>query len=103
MENDTQVLAIAREEIGADPRLTLIEADGADFLAGCAERFDFIYADAWPGTDLILMQALIARDPSMAKAAALRARAEAWRPYRAYAALHVWNEIADQAGSAKGG
>jgi DNA-3-methyladenine glycosylase II len=60
-------------------------------------------ADAWPGTDLILMQALVARDPSMAKAAALRARAEAWRPYRAYAALHVWNEIADRAGSAKGG
>jgi len=60
-------------------------------------------ADAWPGTDLILMQALAARDPSMAKAAALRARAEAWRPYRAYAALHVWNEIADRAGSAKGG
>lgn len=60
-------------------------------------------ADAWPGTDLILMQALAARDPSMAKAAALRARAETWRPYRAYAALHVWNEIADRAGSAKGG
>ncbi|MFK4441947.1 DNA-3-methyladenine glycosylase II [Caballeronia udeis] len=60
-------------------------------------------ADAWPGTDLILMQALVARDPSMAKAAALRARAEAWRPYRAYAALHVWNEIADRAGSARGG
>jgi len=59
--------------------------------------------DAWPGTDLILMQALAARDPSMAKAAALRARAENWRPYRAYAALHVWNEIADRAGSAKGG
>ncbi|WP_174364385.1 DNA-3-methyladenine glycosylase 2 family protein [uncultured Caballeronia sp.] len=59
--------------------------------------------DAWPGTDLILMQALAARDPSMAKAAALRARAENWRPYRAYAALHVWNEIADRTGSAKGG
>jgi DNA-3-methyladenine glycosylase II len=60
-------------------------------------------ADAWPGTDLVLMQALIARDPSMAKAAALRARAEHWRPYRAYAALHIWNEIADRAGGAKGG
>lgn len=60
-------------------------------------------ADAWPGTDLVLMQALAARDPSMAKAAALRARAEAWRPYRAYAALHLWNEIADRAGGAKGG
>ena len=60
-------------------------------------------ADAWPGTDLILVQALAARDPSMAKAATLRARAEHWRPYRAYAALHLWNEIADRAGTAKGG
>ena len=49
VENDLQVLAIAREEIGADPRLTLIEADGAGFLAKCTERYDFIYADAWPG------------------------------------------------------
>jgi predicted O-methyltransferase YrrM len=49
VENDTQVLAIAREEIGVDPRLTLIEADGADFLASCTERYDFIYADTWPG------------------------------------------------------
>jgi DNA-3-methyladenine glycosylase II len=39
----------------------------------------------------------------MAKAATLRARAEHWRPYRAYAALHLWNEIADRAGTAKGG
>ncbi len=49
VENDPQVLAIAREEIGADPRLILIEADGADFLTSCTERFDFIYADTWPG------------------------------------------------------
>ena len=49
VENDPQVLAIAREEIGADRRLTLIEADGADFLGSCGERYDFIYADAWPG------------------------------------------------------
>ncbi|MDE1180576.1 AlkA N-terminal domain-containing protein [Paraburkholderia sp.] len=60
-------------------------------------------ADAWPGTDLVLLQALVARDPSMANKAALRARADHWRPYRAYAALHLWNEIADCAGAAKGG
>ena len=49
VENDPQVLAIARDELGTDPGLTLIEADGADFLASCTERFDFIYADTWPG------------------------------------------------------
>jgi len=48
VENDRQVLAIARDEVGADPRLTLIEADGADFLETCIKRFDFIYADTWP-------------------------------------------------------
>jgi DNA-3-methyladenine glycosylase II len=60
-------------------------------------------ADAWPATDLVLMQSLTARDPAMAKAAQLRARAQTWSPYRAYAALHLWNEIADRAGAAKGG
>ena len=49
VENDPRVLAIARDEVGADPRLTLIEADGADFLANCTQRFDFIYADTWSG------------------------------------------------------
>lgn len=49
VENDAKVLAIARDEIGADPRLTLIHSDGADFLASCTERYDLIYPDAWPG------------------------------------------------------
>ena len=49
VENDATVLAIARDEIGSDPRLILIESDGADFLAGCKDCFDLIYADAWPG------------------------------------------------------
>jgi predicted O-methyltransferase YrrM len=49
VENDPKVLAIAQDEIGGDPRLTLIEADGADFLASCTQRYDLIYADTWPG------------------------------------------------------
>lgn len=49
VENDAKILAIARDEIGADPRLTLIESDGGDFLASCRDGFDLIYADAWPG------------------------------------------------------
>jgi predicted O-methyltransferase YrrM len=49
VENDPRLQAIARDEVGADPRLTLIEADAADFLATCTDRFDFIYADTWPG------------------------------------------------------
>jgi len=49
VENDAKLLAIAQDEIGNDSRLTLIHADGADFLASCKQRYDLIYADTWPG------------------------------------------------------
>lgn len=60
-------------------------------------------ADAWPASDLVLMQAIIARDPSLLRPAQQRERTDAWRPWRAYAAMHLWNEIADRAGAARGG
>lgn len=59
--------------------------------------------DAWPGTDLVLMQQLAARDPACTRPADQRRRSEAWRPWRAYAALHLWNDLADRAQSARGG
>ncbi|WP_322043658.1 DNA-3-methyladenine glycosylase family protein [Paraburkholderia sp. J67] len=60
-------------------------------------------ADAWPATDLVLMQTIAARDPNLVRATQQRARTDAWRPWRAYAAMHLWNEIADRAGAARGG
>ncbi|MFM0645478.1 AlkA N-terminal domain-containing protein [Paraburkholderia bryophila] len=60
-------------------------------------------ADAWPASDLVLMQAITARDPSLVRPTQQRARTDAWRPWRAYAAMHLWNEIADRAGGARGG
>ncbi|AOJ03358.1 MULTISPECIES: DNA-3-methyladenine glycosylase family protein [Burkholderia] len=60
-------------------------------------------ADAWPATDLVLMQAIAARDPALDRPASQRRRTDAWRPWRAYAAMHLWNEIADRAGAARGG
>jgi AraC family transcriptional regulator of adaptative response / DNA-3-methyladenine glycosylase II len=48
------------------------------------------WPDAFPHTDLVLCKALGTRNPSE-----ILARAEKWRPWRAYAALHLW---ADQAG-----
>ncbi|MFX1763442.1 AlkA N-terminal domain-containing protein [Paraburkholderia sp. A1RI-2L] len=60
-------------------------------------------ADAWPATDLVLMQAIAARDPALVRPTQQRARTDAWRPWRAYAAMHLWNEIADRAGAARGG
>ncbi|KAF1029174.1 MAG: DNA-3-methyladenine glycosylase 2 [Burkholderia plantarii] len=60
-------------------------------------------ADAWPATDLVLMQAIAARDAALDKPASQRRRSESWRPWRAYAAMHLWNEIADRLGAARGG
>jgi methylated-DNA-[protein]-cysteine S-methyltransferase len=46
--------------------------------------------DAFPAADVGLMRALARRQGTPASPAALRARAERWRPWRAYAALHLW-------------
>jgi AraC family transcriptional regulator, regulatory protein of adaptative response / DNA-3-methyladenine glycosylase II len=45
--------------------------------------------DAFPHSDLGLLRAL-----SLDKPAALLSRSEAWRPWRAYAALHLWHGYA---------
>nr|WP_233883938.1 AlkA N-terminal domain-containing protein [Paraburkholderia flagellata] len=60
-------------------------------------------ANAWPATDLVLMQAIAARDPVLVRATQQRTRTDTWSPWRAYAAMHLWNEIADRAGAARGG
>jgi AraC family transcriptional regulator of adaptative response / DNA-3-methyladenine glycosylase II len=46
--------------------------------------------DAFPTGDIGLMRAMTGPDGARPTAAALQARAEAWRPWRAYAALHLW-------------
>jgi AraC family transcriptional regulator of adaptative response / DNA-3-methyladenine glycosylase II len=46
--------------------------------------------DAFPHGDIGLMRAMANADGLRPTAAALLARAEAWRPWRAYAALHLW-------------
>ncbi|MEM8608020.1 MAG: AlkA N-terminal domain-containing protein [Myxococcota bacterium] len=47
------------------------------------------YPDAFPSGDLILRRAAAAPGETLA-AKALAQRAEAWQPWRAYAALHLW-------------
>jgi AraC family transcriptional regulator of adaptative response / DNA-3-methyladenine glycosylase II len=51
--------------------------------------------DAFPAGDVGLQRALADAGGAHPSAPALLARAEAWRPWRAYAALHLWT--ADQA------
>lgn len=48
--------------------------------------------DAFPAGDLGLRRALEAAGASAGEAA-LRARAAAWSPFRAYATLHLWNSL----------
>jgi AraC family transcriptional regulator of adaptative response / DNA-3-methyladenine glycosylase II len=46
--------------------------------------------DAFPAADIGLMRALTGPDGRRPTPAELLARAESWRPWRAYAALHLW-------------
>jgi AraC family transcriptional regulator of adaptative response / DNA-3-methyladenine glycosylase II len=54
--------------------------------------------DAFPAGDVGLQRAL-ADDEGRPSAAALLARAQAWRPWRAYAALHLWTSPNPQPGA----
>ena len=47
--------------------------------------------DAFPASDLVLMRKL-----GVTSARALEAHADRWRPWRAYAALYIWNEEAQR-------
>lgn len=49
------------------------------------------WPDAFPHTDLVLRKALCASNPTE-----ILARAEKWRPWRAYAALHLWATQTDK-------
>jgi AraC family transcriptional regulator, regulatory protein of adaptative response / DNA-3-methyladenine glycosylase II len=46
--------------------------------------------DAFPAGDLVLVRAMAARDGRDRSASELLNRAERWRPWRAYAAQHLW-------------
>jgi len=52
--------------------------------------------DAFPHGDIGLMRALADAQGRRPDAAELLARAEAWRPWRAYAALHLWTAEGDE-------
>lgn len=46
------------------------------------------WPDAWPATDIGLMNALGTRDPKQ-----ITALAEPWRPWRAYAVMRLWHHL----------
>ncbi len=59
IDNDAKFLAIAEEFISHDNRLTLVDTDGADWIAkNKDEKFDYIFADTWHGKYLLLDEAI---------------------------------------------
>jgi AraC family transcriptional regulator, regulatory protein of adaptative response / DNA-3-methyladenine glycosylase II len=54
-------------------------------MRACAER------DAFPSSDLGVRRALSMSDGQPSSAAEAERRAESWRPWRAYAAMHLWS------------
>ena len=56
--------------------------------------------DAFPAADIGLMRAMADKAGVRPSAATLAARAETWRPWRAYAALHLWMAEGDRLAAA---
>jgi AraC family transcriptional regulator of adaptative response / DNA-3-methyladenine glycosylase II len=54
------------------------------------------HPDAFPAGDLILRRAASSDDQLLSEKA-LRALAEPWRPWRAYAVLHFWRSSVQEA------
>ena len=61
----------------------------AQYIAMRALRFP----DAFPAADLGLRKAISSGDGALASASEVLSRADAWRPWRAYAALHLWQSL----------
>jgi len=55
--------------------------------------------DAFPAADVGLLRAMTNADGRRPSPAELLSRAERWRPWRAYAALHLWAAGATQTAS----
>ena len=52
------------------------------------------HPDAFPAGDLVLRKALAgAGDGPLPTEKTVAARAEAWRPWRAYAVIHLWKDM----------
>jgi predicted O-methyltransferase YrrM len=64
IDNDEQVLNVARTHLGKDTRLSLVHCDGEDWLLGNLEKcFDYIFADTWHGKYLLLEEVLDMLNP----------------------------------------
>ena len=59
VDNDANFLNIARQFLGGDQRLQLVESDGGDWMEqNKTQKFDYIFADTWHGKYLLTEEAL---------------------------------------------
>ncbi|GAB3732373.1 O-methyltransferase [Nocardiopsis nanhaiensis] len=62
VDNDPEYLGVARRHHTADPRVTIVEADGGEWLRARATDdrpgYDLVFADTWPGKFTHLDEAL---------------------------------------------
>lgn len=65
VDNDPAVLDIAKQYLGNDHRLKLVESDGAGWVEQNKDlKFDFIFADTWHGKYLMLEEVLDMLNPA---------------------------------------
>jgi predicted O-methyltransferase YrrM len=65
VDNNESLLSILKTHLGRDPRLTVVCADGDEFLRSIrGQHFDFIFADTWSGKYRLLDDALELLSPS---------------------------------------
>lgn len=58
-DHDDELLTIAKKYLGQDERLSLVRADGAEWVhANKGKSFDYIFADTWHGKYLLLEEVL---------------------------------------------
>jgi AraC family transcriptional regulator, regulatory protein of adaptative response / DNA-3-methyladenine glycosylase II len=94
--------AVAADPLIFGPKRTLEEAVAAlralpgigEWTAQYIAMRELREPDAFPAADIGLMRALADETGRRPTPAELSARAEAWRPWRAYAALHLWSSEA---------
>jgi AraC family transcriptional regulator of adaptative response / DNA-3-methyladenine glycosylase II len=91
--------AVAADPLIFGPKRSLDEAIGTlrrlpgvgEWTAQYIAMRELREPDAFPAADIGLMRALADDSGRRPNPAELLARAEAWRPWRAYAALHLWS------------
>jgi AraC family transcriptional regulator of adaptative response / DNA-3-methyladenine glycosylase II len=96
--------AVAADPLIFGPKRTLEEAIAAlkalpgigEWTAQYIAMRELREPDAFPAADIGLMRALADETGRRPTPAELSARAEAWRPWRAYAALHLWSSESER-------